>query len=253
MRRRPRFPSRRGLVATLVAVAAVAVAVTSAVAAAPSHPATWPGRTITYSDTSGWTTAVREAVAQWNATGAGPRFVPAPVGRVPQLRVLAVGRAVLAHRCPHSAGRCIGYATMGRQAADHLVLPRRSADEDAVHSPEDVRLVVHELGHVLGLTHADVAREPCAAMHHFIELPDCRRPDLAGARDGHGACGPFAADVRALARRYGTRPRRVSGSCLHPVVRRRDARLRARFADLVRVDMRRAHHRTLGLGVLVSP
>jgi hypothetical protein len=78
----------------------------------------------------------------------------------------------------------------------------------------ELRLVEHELGHVLGAGHLP----GCAVMNPDPALFDC---GLAVPAPEHGVprslCGPFAADVAAVAKLYGVQaPARVNPICTLP-------------------------------------
>ena len=87
--------------------------------------------------------------------------------------------------------------------------------EDRLPTASDVRLVVHELGHTLGLEHD--RSERCAVMQPDVALAGC------GARGGYSGegppvCGPFISDVRKASALYGGLgvPRE---SCVSPLSR----------------------------------
>jgi hypothetical protein len=123
---------------SLALVIAIGLLVTPARAAAPA-PLVWPGLVIGYRNLAGahgYHAAVQQAVAAWNAVGAGVRFVPAPKG-------------YSAVQIVFSSGRCLsgnaGHAPTGFQRFGARVVVRAC--------PAVVRplLVAHELGRVLGL------------------------------------------------------------------------------------------------------
>jgi hypothetical protein len=103
---------------------------------------------------------------------------------------------------------CDAFAsTVGPSArrATEVVLDTPAGHEEHRPTADDVRLVVHELGHMIGLDHAHQG-ERCQVMLPDVALLGC------GARGGrsvdtadHGrpVCGPFVTDVRRAAELYG--------------------------------------------------
>ena len=145
-------------------LAALAVAVLAPVAPAGAgvvqrSTGLWPDGQVRYSFGPGVTAAdraaVRLAMESWTAAGAPVRFIPASSG--PRL-------IILRHQSVDGANRC--RATVGRGGVDRPT-PTRSAFERPtgtgapptarsfliLSGPCRHRVMVHELGHVLGLDH----------------------------------------------------------------------------------------------------
>ena len=119
------------------------------------QPAPWVGEIRVYNPT-GWQRNVRAAADAWNRTGVTPKFVFVHDARHAQVTVTASTEAVAA-RCTETY-TCDAFARRhGRRGA--IWLPTQVGEE--VLSPSLVRLIVHELGHVLGLRHE---------MHHCARM-----------------------------------------------------------------------------------
>jgi hypothetical protein len=162
---------------------------------APAAGGPWPGKTIRYYDDTGWTLTVAQAAAHWNATGIAPRLVPVADPSQAQVMIVSATTQFIADHCPERGHHdCDAFSSVGYSAHAKVTLPPAGGQDG--RSASELRVVVHELGHVLGLHH-----EPgCAVMNPDPDHISCRLPLL----DFHGnaACGPLPADLRALAALY---------------------------------------------------
>jgi hypothetical protein len=157
------------------------------------QPAPWKGEIRVYNPT-GWQRNVRDAADAWNRTGVTPKFVFVRDARDAQVTVTASTEAVAAH-C-NETYTCLAVAQRRGHQAD-VWLPTQAGQE--VLSPRLVRLIVHELGHVLGLRHE---MHDCARMNTDIGSSRC---DPLRLPPDTYACGPLQHDLRAAERVYGER------------------------------------------------
>ncbi len=193
---RPRATPAAGL----AVLAAVALGAPAAAAAS-----SWPSRVVSYADHTQLHRVVRAAVRNWNAATTGLHLVPARRGRgqvrLRQVRTNgAYGESGFGYYPPD--GRAIIYAGARDDPADETL----------------VAVVMHEIGHAVGLEHITGA---CAVMNPIVlNAPACGR-----ARRRIGAtgklCGAQRADARAIVARYGghVRARRGLGICPVPRIR----------------------------------
>lgn len=191
----------------VLAVAAAAVAAAAAGGVASSdRSGRWPDGEIRVYDASGWDRALALALVQWNEAGLGVRFVRARAREDADVLVVSDEERVR-RKCADSCAAFvtrIGYRP--GSTASEVVLPARSAGEREQPGLKDVQLVVHELGHILGVRHRD---EECKVMNP--ELARSCHPLLSS---GEWLCGPLPRDVRKAAKLYGVRPAYVDPYCL---------------------------------------
>lgn len=184
----------------------VLVVVTAAAPAPSARSAPWPDGEVRIHDASGWARAVDLALGQWNAAGLGVRFVRVPAREEADVVVAADDERVRA-RC---AERCAAFVTrIGYRAGSRpseVVLGERSRAERKQPSLKDVQLVVHELGHILGLRHREL---DCKVMN-----PDLARDCDPLLSEDAWLCGPLERDLRKAALLYRVRPRHVDPYCL---------------------------------------
>jgi hypothetical protein len=155
------------------------------------QPTRWVGEIRVYNPT-GWQRSMRDAANAWNRTGVTPKFVFVHDARHAQVTVTASTEAVAA-RCDETY-TCAAYAQRRGQTGA-IWLPTQVGVE--VPSPWLVRLMVHELGHVLGLTHE---KHHCARMNTDTGARLCVA--LRPPPDSY-ECGPLRHDIQAAERLYG--------------------------------------------------
>jgi hypothetical protein len=188
------------LVALLLIAAALLAPRITASSLAPSTAATpFSGTVLTYRDDSGYARDVTAAAVAWNAVGAHVRLRAVPRGSDADITIKTVTR-----RKASWAGRATVGCDLdaGPQGPRSILLNRRDMRGSA-----RLAIIVHELGHTLGLSHA----RGCSVMRPV-------GPVRCGNAD---ACGPQDADAAALARLWGGT---VSGAfravgCAQPTLR----------------------------------
>ena len=194
----------------LAFVSTAAVAAVFSVAAATGalnwtgEPLPWPGHRLTVALTDpAWELEVRAAVRKLNELPVDLKVDvtddPTRAGAV----ITTISQREMSRRCvPGTRGDakivCSGLASTigyrGRRETIWLV----DHDQVGMDPAGRVRLVAHEIAHVLGLKHR---HRGCSLMSPLAGEDTCRRDQLAGL------CGPARQDVAALQQLYGRRPR----------------------------------------------
>jgi hypothetical protein len=186
----------------LAAVVVPLVLVTTAATHRSRLPARWSADVVRVSDRSGWGATVVRAVEQWNAAEVGVRFELVGDGEPADVHVVA-DPARLRRFCePRGCDAFSSTVGPSRHRRTDVVLDEPSGYEHRSPTAGDVRLVVHELGHTLGLDHAD-GPERCAVMLPDVALAGCGARGGRSGAEGRPVCGPFASDVRTAAALYG--------------------------------------------------
>jgi hypothetical protein len=196
-RKRPRSRARRAapIFATLLLALAPAAWHEMPVLASDRGPQAWPGGTLTYFDASGSRAAVDAAATRWNRSGVQIRLRPAS-DRAHANVVFVANAKVLRSTCGRS---CLGLSsTIGHPRSSRAVVtlnPSIAGTPTAL----SVWVVMHELGHVLGLEHR---KGSCSLMNAHAFDDSCTFSRTAKTADAL-PCGPAASDVTAAARLYG--------------------------------------------------
>src|SRR5687768_8006088 len=181
----PRRPRRLRRALPCVLLAALLLAPTPADAA--SSP--YGHMTITYRDRSAYKWQVTEAFAAWRRAGTPFRFVAARPGQRADITVTQkpyIGS-------PNSS--VAGYGGIG-----FVQLSKARLHAPKAFSNWQVKIIAHEIGHALGLSHA---RNTCALMYSSVDYPG--RPRCATVEvdwDAKQFCGPRNPDVIALGRMW---------------------------------------------------
>ena len=162
---------------------------------AADAPQPWPGGRITYFDVSGSAAVVDAAAARWNHSGARVRILRAPDRA--HADVLFVARdEELRESCGVS---CLGLSSSIGRPSDGRATVMLDSSIAGDPTPLGVWVAMHELGHVLGLTH----REGRCSLMNAHAFDDSCSFAAGTADDGPLPCGPAAADVAAAALLYG--------------------------------------------------
>jgi hypothetical protein len=162
----------------------------------------WPGRRITYVDRTLDADAVKQAVRVWNTSGIKMRFKKISSKRRADL-VIKNSRKV-----PSGCGTgvaSLGYT--GRRQAYVRILHGTDADGQSCAWPGQTLVLIHELGHVLGLQHDD---SRCSVMNSYhvngVAPGQCFTPDTDDfdERPGRWWCGGLVRkDIQRARKMYG--------------------------------------------------
>lgn len=188
----------------------LAVALAAGAGAEAAAASRWPGAVVTYRNFTAHPNQVRRAVALWNRAVTRPWLVPARGGRA-QIRIFPSSAG------GDGAGRAYGYYPPDGRVFMGTAWKRTRDFSDNPNTPGPVNLVVHELGHALGLDHGP----GCRIMNGDILIDRDHAPCLGAGRrlpQLWTLCGPQLADARIVAARYGGRVRRRArfGACPPP-------------------------------------
>lgn len=162
---------------------------------AAGGPQPWPHGHVTYFDASGSAAAVDAAAARWNRSGARVRIVRAP-DRARADVVFVEDGDKLRSSCGPS---CLGLSSAIGRPSDGRVTVILSPAVAGRKTPLSVWVAMHELGHVLGLSHREGS---CSLMNANAYEDSC---SFAAGAAAHGPlpCGPASRDVAAAAGLYG--------------------------------------------------
>ncbi|MGD9694231.1 MAG: hypothetical protein AB7V42_01045 [Thermoleophilia bacterium] len=190
----------RRLAAALILAALAAGALTASQASAQSliklQGKKWPGGVVRYALVNvpdSYRPVIKEAVRQWNISGAKIRLKPVPIGGA---QLLIRHRTGLPDSGPNQSAGLATYGPLGgrgRRARAFIHLDLRSLDPVG-----NVAVVVHEFGHVLGLPHPN--KLVCTVMRSPIVFQFCpKSPD-----PDYEICN-FVREIdwKSVGRRYG--------------------------------------------------
>ncbi len=187
---------------------AAVLALTTVAVSSPAHAGgrKWPGGRITYFDATKDKDAVAAAVGLWNRSGVNVHF------RKIRNRKRADVLIRNTHNVPMGCGS--GYGTLGylggRQGYVNI-LHGSAKDGQTCAWPGQTIVLVHELGHVLGLGHIDSRCSIMNSSHTNGVAPTrCLGRDPDDARPGRWWCrGPEQKDLAVVRKIYGGKAKAV--------------------------------------------
>ncbi len=163
----------------------------------------WAGRRITYRETlpAKWNWSLSTAIAKWNGSGGGIKFVRAIRPANAQVTI-SYGKI----------GNAAGLATVGKTRHAFVRLSSRysSADSLNAHNRVEVMMIfAHELGHVLGFQHSTTS---CTLMGPVLDVEGCGM--IPAESPGYYKCRTInAALVARFVRIYGGRAKLPASLC----------------------------------------
>jgi predicted Zn-dependent protease len=166
-------------------------------------PYAWSGKRIRYTESipSKWDWSLSTAVAKWNTSGGGIKFVRTTK---PRKARLYIGYG--------NIGASAGMATVGRVPHAWVRLSSRYSTVDSldVYSRVEVMSIFsHELGHVLGFEHTATR---CSLMSPVLDVRGCGT--VREAEPGYYRCRTIDAPlVGRFVRTYGGRARYPAAVC----------------------------------------
>ncbi len=172
-------------------------------AGARRAPYAWSGKRIRYTESipSKWDWSLSTAVAKWNTSGGGIKFVRTTNPRKARLHI-GYG----------DIGAVAGMATVGRVPRAWVKLSSRYSTVnslDAYSRVEVMSIFSHELGHVLGFEHTTTR---CSLMSPVLDVRGCGT--VREAQPGYYRCRTIDAPlVGRFVRTYGGRARYPAAVC----------------------------------------
>lgn len=153
----------------------------------------WPGKSISVYDQSGFRPSLEVAILQWDNSGIGTRFI---LTDDPQADVVV---RVDQRACRGACGGMTAYLGYNQSGMETISLPQEpSFMERHKATYYMTRVLVHELGHVLGLQH----RDDCSVMSGSF-MKDCGLNNSHRSERDIKECGPLPVDVVEAKKLYG--------------------------------------------------
>lgn len=158
------------------------------------------GKRITYRDYTARPKMVRAAFKAWQGSVKGLKFVRKTRGKV--------NIKVLPKACPANTTPCAYYPQDGGSVYMGSWW-KKGGDLDNVYDDTEQPLLIHEIGHALGLTHVS---KGCSIMYHYVN--DWNRAcGQLNWPQGKWFCAPQMADAKRIARKYKVKVRPGAGTC----------------------------------------
>lgn len=155
---------------------------------------------ITYRDYTARPNMVRAAFKAWQNSVKGIKFVRKTSGKA--------NIKIRAKNCPANTTPCAYYPKDGGTVYMGTWW-KVGGTQDNVYDDLSQPLLIHEIGHALGLTHVSSG---CSIMYHYVN--DWRRAcSQQSWAEGTWYCAPQLADAKRIARKYKVKVRPGVGTC----------------------------------------